>query len=189
MAKKKYKSQSSSNPSEEATTSTPSPATSASTSKPKEKKEKMPQPSTSALIICRNKYVLRFILRIPWNPIVGTHQIQFSHIVLKYFPPQASIAQISLCSRRPTCLQSLTSFTNATTGTGDISLLSTDLGYNYLRKYSRVWRTTIIISLGHVQLTLPFSSTSLRSDSWLMMLRIWLCEQQAVSHRRPLRTP
>src|SRR6266536_292992 len=61
MAKKKNKSQNTSDPSEEATTSTPSPTTSASTSKPKDAKEKAPQPSTSALIICRNKYVFHFI--------------------------------------------------------------------------------------------------------------------------------
>jgi hypothetical protein len=57
MAKKKNKSQSVADLPENAIP--PSLADSTSTSVPKPKETKIPQPSTSALIICRNKYAVK----------------------------------------------------------------------------------------------------------------------------------
>jgi hypothetical protein len=167
MAKKKNKSQTVGESSDGTIHPSPSPGSAASTaSTPKPKDAKPPQPSTSALIICRNKYVPH---RIHPDPAIGFLACSLwpSAAASRGSRPElltatdAEAFSIAVKQRLHSAMRlSGYSMLIFFTDIGAISLLSMAHGSSCLPKSSKVSQTITTTSLVLDRSTLPSSSIS-----------------------------
>ena len=115
---------------------------------PKSQEPRTSPPSTSALIICRNKYVLAFLH--------NSHESLgccFGLGVIGRTLPVCALNGSVPCpssSTRPRLSTAKPQInTNCIVGIGAISLPFMVRGYNYLQKYWKVWQITTTTSRGH----------------------------------------